>query len=430
MPALKNIFSKLRSVNGLSKRLAAKKTIETELSFGSSYLVLLIGSSIVATLGLLINSSVVVMGAMLMAPLYWPIIGVALGIVSGNKEILVKALKMTLVSSFLALLFSVLVAYFSPLSEITHEIQVRASPTLLDLLIALTTSVIGVLAIYDPKVSSSVVGVALSLSLLPPLSAAGIGLSLGNRQIFLGAFQLFLANVIAIIFIGSITFFFLNFRPHDGEEKKRFSIGMSGSLLVFVGLAILFTFYLHQSIYTLRLTNQLDAGLRQELNQINQNIKLDNFNVQFVSEGSLWHANVEAMVYLPEDQLLSKTQQQQIAAQLGKMVSGDVVLQLNLVNTLIAERREAQRQHQLLEEEITKIINQELSNLDLDSQIVNLQVIDEKDKLLIELLLVTAEVNEQQSSLHDSMIEALAKVTDKEIELRIMMIPVFPTQRL
>ncbi len=430
MPALKNFFSNLKLVNGFSKRLAVKKVIEDELNFGSSYLILLIGSSIVATLGLLIDSSVVVMGAMLMAPLYWPIIGVALGVVSGSKDILLKSLKMTLASSFLVLLFSLLAAYFSPLSEITHEIQVRASPTLLDLLIALATSIIGVLAIYDPQVSSSVVGVALSLSLLPPLSAAGVGLSLGNKQIFWGSFQLFLANVITIIFIGTITFYALKFRPHSGKEKKRFGIGLSGSLLLFVGLASLFTFYLHQSIYTLRLTNQVDAALRQELSQINQEIKIDNLNVQFVSEGSLWHVDIEAMVYLPEDQLLSHIQQEQIAARLGKMVSGNVTLQLNLVNTLIAERREVQEQYKLLNNEIVQIVNQVISDLDLDSQIVSLQVNEEKNEILIDLLLTTSETGENQLLLNEEITTTLKNSInkeDKEIELKIKMIPVIST---
>ncbi len=422
MSALKKFFSKLSLINDHAKRLAVFETLNEELNIGSSYLILLIGSSIVATLGLLINSSVVVMGAMLMAPLYWPIIGVALGVVSGHKKLLLKALKITLISTLIALIFSSASAYLSPLAEITHEIQVRASPTLLDLLIALATSIIGILAIYDPRVSSSVVGVALSLSLLPPLSAAGVGISLGNGEIFWGAFQLYLANVVSIVFVGAITFYALNFRPGNNEEKKRFSLGLSTSLFFLAILGSLFTIYLQQSIYTSKLITEIDNELRTELRTIHPEIKADNVIIGFSNEGSLWHANIEAMVYLPEDQMLTRTHQDHISAKIGRLISGQVNLQLNLVNTLIAESREKTQQQWHLRDRIQSTLVKEINDQQLGLSIIDLRVEEMDDMVKISLVLVNSENEIDYSQFREKLLRVLEDKLEQQLELTIQVI--------
>jgi hypothetical protein len=112
------------------------------------------------------------------------------------------------------------------------------------------------------------------------------------------------------------------------------------------------------------------------------------------------------------------------------MVSGNVTLQLNLVNTLIAERREVQEQYKLLNNEIVQIVNQVISDLDLDSQIVSLQVNEEKNEILIDLLLTTSETGENQLLLNEEITTTLKNSInkeDKEIELKIKMIPVIST---
>lgn len=423
MSALKKIISAFSLFNDHAKRVAVFEKVDHEMNLSGSFLALIIGSSIVATLGLLINSSVVVMGAMLMAPLYWPIIGVALGVVSGDKKVLTKALKITLISTIVALVFSAGSAYLSPISRITHEIQVRASPTLLDLVIALITSIIGVLAVYDPRVSSSIVGVALSLSLLPPLSAAGVGLSMKNKEIFWGAFQLYLANVISIVFVGALTFYFLKFKPKNGEEKQRFSIGLSSSLILLILLGTMFTLYLQQSIYISRLRNQINEDLQVELAQFNPKVKADNININFTSEGSLWHANIDAMVYLPEDQLLTKKDQELIAARLGRLISGNVNLQLNLVNTLIAESREQQRQQLKLHDSVSLVLKNAISQQNLDLEILDLQLEETSQNLLVTAIIIGSRNNFDTGSFHSQITTLLQKKLEQKVDVKIHYIP-------
>ncbi len=393
MPILPDYLHKIGLFNGSSKREAVKELITSELKISSSYLILIVGSAIVATLGLLIDNSVVVMGSMLMAPLYWPIIGVALGISSGDKKNLKQALLLMTLSTFLVLVFSTVTAFLSPLNQITREIQIRATPTLLDLLIALVTSVIGVLAIYDSKISSSIAGVALSLSLLPPLSNAGIGFAIKNKEIILGSFQLYLANVIAVIFVGACIFSLLKFSPKNDEEKKRYGIGMGSSFIFLVLLAIFFFINLQQRIQSMRLINTLSHQLELKLKQLNQEIFIEDTNVFLSGIGSSQVANIVSTIYLPEDTIFSTADQNYLSAKLGTYTKAKIKLQLNIVHTLVSDYRENERQTQALNEEIRNIIELFLDNTFDGWSILSLEIEKEsidnkKNQLIINLVVL------------------------------------------
>ena len=368
------ILSQFGLLNGSSRRGEVKELINNELGVSSSYLILLVGSGVVATLGLLINNSVVVMGSMLMAPLYWPVIGVALGIASGQEKMLKKSLLLMMMSTLLVLIFSVATATLSPLNQVTREIQIRATPTLLDLLIALTTSIIGVLAIYDSRVSSSIVGVALSLSLLPPLSNAGIGLAYKNVDIFWGSFQLYFANVIAIVFVGTCIFYFLKFRPKNNEDKKRFGIGFSSSLVLLMILAVSFFFYLKQRVTSTNLINALSQKLEIGLNGINPGIVVEKIDVSLSGIGETKNALVISTIYLPENVHLSLPEQNRLASELGKLVAGEVKLQLNIVNSLVSSFRDEKKQIQTIKLQLQGIVENYLNLHYKDWKILSLEV--------------------------------------------------------
>ncbi len=229
-----------------------KKKVLSEQKINLTFLLLMVGASIVATLGLLTDSSVIVMGAMIMAPLYWPMIGVALGISVSDKLILKKALRILTFSVFLGLLVSAATAYFAPIKEITREMQLRSNPTLLDLLIALATSVVGMVALFDSGISSLVAGVAMSLSLMPPLSVAGIAISQGRRVIFWGSFQLFVANAVSVVVIGVIFFYLKKVRSKNDSDNYIFLLGLGVSLMLLLILASVFTMYLQMSVASSR----------------------------------------------------------------------------------------------------------------------------------------------------------------------------------
>ncbi len=279
-----------------------------------------------------------------------------------------------MMSTLLVLIFSVATATLSPLNQVTREIQIRATPTLLDLLIALTTSIIGVLAIYDSRVSSSIVGVALSLSLLPPLSNAGIGLAYKNVDIFWGSFQLYFANVIAIVFVGTCIFYFLKFRPKNNEDKKRFGIGFSSSLVLLMILAVSFFFYLKQRVTSTNLINALSQKLEIGLNGINPGIVVEKIDVSLSGIGETKNALVISTIYLPENVHLSLPEQNRLASELGKLVAGEVKLQLNIVNSLVSSFRDEKKQIQTIKLQLQGIVENYLNLHYKDWKILSLEV--------------------------------------------------------
>lgn len=127
--------------------------VSEEITLSKRYLWLIISSAIIAALGLIINSSAVVIGAMLISPLFWPILGLSLSIITSRKKLARRSSLNLIVSIALVIGISFLAGSLSPFPQINNEISSRTAPTLLDLCIALASSFIGVLAFYHPKIS-------------------------------------------------------------------------------------------------------------------------------------------------------------------------------------------------------------------------------------------------------------------------------------
>src|SRR5690606_21179451 len=126
----------------------------------------------------------------------------------------------------------------------TPEILSRVNPNLLDLFIALASSVIGIFAVYYPRISSSAAGVAISSALLPPLCVSGIGLANRSIDLFKGSFLLFSSNLAAIVFAGALTLYLLGFKPRREQDQKRFSFGLLISSIFIIALSIPLAIYL------------------------------------------------------------------------------------------------------------------------------------------------------------------------------------------
>ncbi|MCT7962091.1 TIGR00341 family protein [Laspinema sp. D1] len=171
-----------------------------------SFYVLLGLSGIIATLGLLANSAATIIGAMIIAPLMGPILGIAYGMVMGNRRLL-KRSNLTLWTGVgLTIFISFLISHLVGLRTVQGEILARSQPTLLDLGVALAAGTAGAFAKSRRHVADALPGVAIAVALAPPLSVIGIGISLRSSEIFTGSFLLFLTNLIGIIFSGGIVF--------------------------------------------------------------------------------------------------------------------------------------------------------------------------------------------------------------------------------
>jgi len=163
-----------------------------------TYFVLIIGSCIIATLGLLSNSAAVIIGAMLIAPLMSPIRGLAFGALEGNVILLRKSLIAILAGTLIAISIAWFLGYLVALPEFGSEVIARSQPNLLDLGIAIAAGSISGFAKVEPKISPTVAGTAIAVALMPPVCVIGLGLSHANLSLSRGATVLYLTNLLGI----------------------------------------------------------------------------------------------------------------------------------------------------------------------------------------------------------------------------------------
>jgi uncharacterized hydrophobic protein (TIGR00271 family) len=194
------------------------------LSKGTSYLVMLLLSVALASLAILQDSTAVIIGAMLVAPLMTPIMGCAAGLVTGWRSRVLSSLVVIAVSVVLSIALAwVLAAWIPALVPLEANSQVlsRASPTLVDLAIALAAGAAGAYATVDERVSSSLTGVAIAVALVPPLGVVGVTLEAGHWVQALGALLLFTTNLVSILVAASVVFVLVGLPPVKKEGPRR-----------------------------------------------------------------------------------------------------------------------------------------------------------------------------------------------------------------
>ncbi|MFW5837530.1 MAG: DUF389 domain-containing protein [Desulfovibrionaceae bacterium] len=230
------------------------------------YYVLLSISALIASFGLMADSPAVVMGAMLVSPLMTPIFGVSLGLVRGNPPLLRRAAGAVLGGVALAVSVSAGIGLLPLPLELTAEMALRTSPTLLDLLVAILAGTAGCLALIDERISPVLPGIAMATALIPPLSTCGLCLAIGQYADAWGALVLFTANFLGILVVSAAVFIAAGFVTaleigSAWELIRRFSWA-----LIFLGLvAVLLTHALYQVIESRRIINTSRETLQEGL---------------------------------------------------------------------------------------------------------------------------------------------------------------------
>ena len=177
----------------------------------------LIFATMIASLGLNINSAAVIIGAMLVSPIMGPIMGAGLALGINDFELLKKSLRNLSLMFIVAIVTSTVYFFISPLGDARSELLARTVPTTYDVLIALFGGLAGIVAQSRRDRTSTVIpGVAIATALIPPLCTAGYGLATGQLRFFAGAFYLFFINS---VFIALATFLMVRFLKY---EKKVF----------------------------------------------------------------------------------------------------------------------------------------------------------------------------------------------------------------
>jgi len=256
-------------------------------------------SAIIASYGLLQDSSAVIIGGMLVAPLFSPILAISLSIAMGDIRLLRLAIEATLKGIFLAIGVAIVIAVISPLRTGGHEIAARIAPNLFDLAVALASGAAGSYAISRKDVAAALPGVAIAAALVPPLCVVGIGLATGDMQVAGGGSLLFTTNLVAIVLAGSITLLLLGFRPTEGRERAtHFRRGFIVSLALLVIISVPLGFVFSQSVEESQMRNIISKVLMQEV-EADPRFEMSDFT--FSKQDQM--VNIEIQIYAQEPPL-------------------------------------------------------------------------------------------------------------------------------
>jgi uncharacterized hydrophobic protein (TIGR00271 family) len=244
----------------------------TEIEYGSEpggrFYALVATSTLIACLGLVANSTAVIIGAMLVAPLMTPIFGIALALVRGEARLLGHAVRAELIGFLLGVGLATMFGAMPLALQVTPEMLSRTQPNLLDLLVAVLAGFAGSYALIDERLSPALPGVAIATALVPPVANTGLCLAVGAHQGAYGSFLLFLANFLSILVVAAVTFIAAGLtRNVPWMEKwglcKRFGVPALGFLIV----SFLLTHTMVKIVQDRYLTKHINLVMTDELAQ-------------------------------------------------------------------------------------------------------------------------------------------------------------------
>ena len=281
--------------------------LRSSAKFSAVFLTLMVLSTLLATTGLFADSSPVIIGAMILAPLMSPIVSLSMGVIRADSMLLTQSLKTLFIGIVMALIFSSIFTFFMPLQEITPQMQARLNPNLLDLLVAIFSGFAGAYATSKEEIAKSLAGVSIAVALVPPLSVTGIGIGLGNFDMIYGSFLLFTTNLVGITLSGALTFIILGYAPVKRAKK--------GILYTSV-LMVLITIPLFASFMHIVEVNRYTAILKPLKTVVIANkeltlkiLSLDTqeekivLQLEVISNGSLTHLELEKLKIILEEKL-------------------------------------------------------------------------------------------------------------------------------
>ncbi|NCN52356.1 TIGR00341 family protein [Candidatus Parcubacteria bacterium] len=208
---MNSLLARFQAISDNDKSALVRKLMENGTpNFDFFYLTGL--SVIMATLGLLLDSASIIIGSMLIAPLMYPILGVALGLVMSNGKILKRSFSTLLKALGIGLILSCAAAFFFGQEGMYHSFEIlnRTEPTYLHLLVAVAAGAAVAFALAQPEWSEAIPGIAISVALIPPLATIGIGIAALDFAIIKGSSVILLLNLLGIIGSAAASFMMMN----------------------------------------------------------------------------------------------------------------------------------------------------------------------------------------------------------------------------
>lgn len=263
-------MQKLKDLFTLEVQRASDEDIHNNILSGveirGGNLAILFCAIFIASLGLNVNSTAVIIGAMLISPLMGPIIAIGYGIGTHDFEIIKKSLKILTVEIIISLFTSILYFSITPLKEAGSEIMARTSPTIWDVMIAFTGGLAGIIGVTRREKTNVIPGVAIATALMPPLCTAGYGLATMQGDVFLGAFYLFLINS---VFISLSTYLVTKLLklPIKSYLDEKVQSKMRRTIFIIISLTVIPSIFIAYNIVIENITStNINKFVRNELN--------------------------------------------------------------------------------------------------------------------------------------------------------------------
>ena len=246
-PLFKRAILALRKRFSLIEDKADDEAIDESLRSGivlrGTNLWVLMFAILIASIGLNVNSTAVIIGAMLISPLMGPIMGIGYGVGIYDTQLIKNSFRNLGIATLISLLVSTLYFLLTPLSDAQSELLARTTPTIWDVLIAFFGGLAGIIGATRSEKTNIIPGVAIATALMPPLCTAGYGLANGNWHFFFGAFYLYSINCVFIAFAAILIVWVLN-PSHKMFVDERTETRVSRVLTAVVVLTMLPSIYL------------------------------------------------------------------------------------------------------------------------------------------------------------------------------------------
>lgn len=215
----------LRQYFDMSENREKEEDVVDEIASGVAFkganLWILICAVFIASLGLNINSTAVIIGAMLISPLMGPILGMGLAVGIDDLPLLRRAVKNYMVATIIGIITATVYFFLTPFQGVQSELLARTEPTIYDVLIAFFGGAAGIVAASIKDKGNVIPGVAIATALMPPLCTAGYGIATGNLAFFAGASLLYFINTVFIAVATTFGVFLLRFRRKHFVDPQR-----------------------------------------------------------------------------------------------------------------------------------------------------------------------------------------------------------------
>ncbi len=275
---MNKIYQLFNLQSGEEDKNKVKEDVQSNISFKGANLWILACAILIASIGLNVNSTAVIIGAMLISPLMGPIVGSGFALATYDFSLLKRSAKNLFIATIAGLIVSCIYFYLSPFKDVQSELLARTSPTIYDVLIAFFGGIVGAVSITRIEKGNPIPGVAIATALMPPLCTAGFGLATLNFKFLVGALYLYSINCFFIALSTFIVLKYLKYKPVQTQnpsldKKVRISISVVMSLLIIP------SFYLaYNLLQEKKFTQNVNLFIQKEFQEKGKTIIYKNIN--------------------------------------------------------------------------------------------------------------------------------------------------------